>query len=63
MSLSFSRQQYLVSDVAATELKVNWLFWFLCVDLADSHNSTLLQEEGQGVTVPLVAHSQGSRYA
>lgn len=33
---------HLVCDISAAELKVNWLFWFLSVDLANSHNATLL---------------------
>lgn len=35
---------HLVCDIGAAEIKVNWLLWFLCVDLADSHHPTLLQE-------------------
>lgn len=50
---------HLVCDIGAAKLKVNWLFWFLCVDLANCHHATLLQEQGQRVTVPLVAHPQG----
>lgn len=33
---------HLVCDIGAAELKVNWLFWFLSVDLANSYNATLL---------------------
>lgn len=54
---------YLVCDIGAAELKVNWLFWFLRVELAHSHHAALLQEQGQRVTISLVAHPQGCRYS
>lgn len=61
--MSFSRheivQVHLVCDVGAAEVKVYWLLWFLCVDLAHSHDSALLQEQRQWVTISSVAHTQG----
>lgn len=49
---------HLICDICAAEVKVNWLFWFLCVDLTHSHYTTLLQKQRQWVTIPSVAHFQ-----
>lgn len=50
---------YLIRDIDAAKVKINGLFGFLCVDLADGHHPAFLQEQGQWVAVARVTHTQG----
>ena len=49
---------YLVCDIAAAEVKIDGVLWFLCVDLTDGHHPTFFQEQGERVAIAHVAHPQ-----
>lgn len=54
---------YFICNICAAELKVNWLFWLLSVNLANSHHSSLLKKQSQRVTISYIAHPQGCWYS
>ncbi len=55
-------QNHLVGYICAAKVKVYGLFRFLCINLAYSDHTTFLQEQGQWISIAIVAHPQGGAH-